>query len=231
MLNKKKFSIQANIVILCLAFWALICIVMFFYYAVIAKDKYISLGNRIARRELLYYPERSRILDKNDVVLAWSEKYYDLYYNDLTGSPKRASLIHARIKLSFPNVQKPSPDSLQSVLIHSLTPKEILALEKSVYLFQELQIAPRIERKVVDYPKIQSYIGQVKLVKGRLVGISGLEKIHDETLSGTPGRYRIMLDRNKNWIKNSGKSIKLATPGKDIKLHLTLEEIRKWRKK
>ena len=231
MLNKKNFSIQANIVILCLALWAVMCIAMFFYYAVIAKDKYISLGNRIARRELLYYPERSRILDKNDVVLAWSEKYYDLHYNNLTGSPKRASMIYARIKLSFPNAQKPSSDSLQSIIIHSLQPKEILALERSVYLFQELQITPRIERKVVNYPKIQNYIGQVKLVKGHLVGISGLEKIHNKTLSGTPGRYRIMLDRNKNWIKNSGKSIKLATPGKDIKLHLTLEEIRKWRKK
>ena len=56
-------------------------------------------------------------------------------------------------------------------------------------------------------------------------------KIHNKTLSGTPGRYKIMLDRNKNWIKNSGKSIKLAAPGKDIKLQLTLEEIRKWRRK
>lgn len=231
MLDKKKFKIHANIVILCLALWALMCIAMFFYYAVIAKDKYISLGNQIALRKLLYYPERSRILDKNDIVLAWSEKYYDLYYNNLTGSPKRASMIYARIKLSFPNAKKPSATLLHSIIIRSLQPKEILALERSIYLFQELQITPRIERKVVNYPKIQTYIGQVKLVKGRLVGISGLEKIHNKTLSGTPGRYKIMLDRNKNWIKNSGKSIKLAAPGKDIKLQLTLEEIRKWRRK
>jgi len=230
MLDNKKFKTQAAIIVLCLALWAVICIAMFFYYAVIAKTKYIKLGNKIALRELLYYPERSRILDKNDVVLVWSEKYYDLYYNDLTGSPKRIEVIYGKVKKIFPYAKKPSSDIVHSIMLRKLQPTQILSLEKSIYLFQELQITPRIERKVVDYPKIRAYIGKVKLVRGQLVGISGLEKNYNDILSGTPGKYRIMLDRNKNWIKNSGKSIKLATPGKDIKLNLTLEEIRKWRK-
>lgn len=230
MLDNKKFKKQADIIILLLMFWAIICTAMFFYYAVIAKAKYIKLGNKIARRELLYYPERSKILDKDGIVLAWSEKYYDLYYNDLTGSPKRSAMIYKRIKSIFPKTQKPSSKSVHSIILHSLRPEQILALEKSICLFQELHITPRIERKVVDYPKVKAHIGQVKIIKGQLVGISGLEKLYNAVLSGTPGKYRIMLDRNKNWIKNSGQSIKLAAPGKDIKLKLTLEEIRKRQK-
>ena len=57
MLDNNKFKKQADLIILCLAVWALTCIAAFFYYAVIAKSEYIKLGNRIARRELLYYPE------------------------------------------------------------------------------------------------------------------------------------------------------------------------------
>lgn len=230
MLDKKSFKKQADIIILCLAAWAVVCIAAFFYYAVIARTEYISLGNRIASRELLYYPERSRILDKNGVILAWSEKYYDLYYNNLTGSGKRMEVIYEKVKKTLPNIQKPAANEVHAVMLRDLQPRQILALEKAVYLFQELQIQPRIERKVVDYPEIRDYVGKVRFEKGRLIGDSGLEKIYNKVLSGKPGRYRIMLDRNKNWIKNSGKSIKLATPGNDIKLDLTLEEILKRRK-
>jgi cell division protein FtsI/penicillin-binding protein 2 len=230
MLDNNKFKKQADIIILLLMLWAIICTAMFFYYSVIAKDKYIKLGNKLARRELLYYPERSRILDKNGIVLAWSEKYYDLYYNNLTGSSKKIEIIYERVKNEFPDAKKPSPDSIRSLMLRALRPKQVLALEHSIYLYQELQITPRIERKVVEYPIVQTYVGQVKLVDGQLVGISGLEKTYNKTLSGIPGKYQIMLDRNKNWIKNSGKSIRLAAPGKDIKLALSLEDIRKGKK-
>ena len=201
-----------------------------FYYAVIAKTKYINLGNKIARRERSYYPERSNILDKNGIVLAWTEKFYDLYYINLTGSPKRIKIIHERVKNIFPNAKEPSQEAWDSIMLRALRPKQMLALEKSIYLYQELQITPRIERKVVDYPEIQAYIGRVKIVKRQLVGVSGAEKLHNHILSGTPGKYRIMLDRNKNWIKNSGKSIKLAVPGNDIRLKLSIEEMRKGQK-
>lgn len=230
MLDNRKLKKQADIVMLCLAVWALMCLAMFFYYSVIAKEHYTKLGKQIASRELVYYPERSKILDKNGVVLAWSEKYYDLYYNNLTDSPKRIKIIYERIKNIFPNAQKPSCDQFQSVMLRSLQPRQIVSLENSIYLYQELQINARIERNIVDYPNIQAQIGKVKLIKKQLVGISGFEKNYNQALSGTHGRFKIMLDRNKNWIKNSYKSIKLAQKGKDIRLKLTIEELRKGQK-
>lgn len=230
MLDNRKLKKQADIVMLCLAVWALMCLAMFFYYSVIAKEHYTKLGKQIASRELVYYPERSKILDKNGVVLAWSEKYYDLYYNNLTDSPKRIKIIYERIKNIFPNAQKPSCDQFQSVMLRSLQPRQIVSLENSIYLYQELQINARIERNIVDYPNIQAQIGKVKLIKKQFVGMSGFEKIYNQALSGTHGRFKIMLDRNKNWIKNSYKSIKLAQKGKDIRLKLTIEELRKGQK-
>ncbi|MCK4982291.1 MAG: hypothetical protein KAS17_05170 [Victivallaceae bacterium] len=229
MLDNKKFKKQVDIVILLLMFWAVMCTAMFFYYAVIAKNKYIKLGNKLARRELSYYPERSKILDKNGIVLAWSEKYYDLYYNNLTDSPGQAKLIYKRVKKLLPETREPGLETVHSIMFRALQPKQILALEKLIYLFPELQITPRNERKVVSYPGIKSQIGQVRFISGRLVGINGFEKLYNKVLNGTPGKYRIMLDRNKNWIKNSGQSIRMAVPGKDVQLELTLEEICKRR--
>ncbi|MDD5598553.1 MAG: hypothetical protein PHV82_11465 [Victivallaceae bacterium] len=227
MLDNRKFKKRADIIVLSLASWAVICIVMFFYYAVIARDWYIYLGNKLARRELSYYPERARIIDKNGVVLAWSEKYFDLYYNNFTDSPERLSLIYQAVKKIIPEAACPSPDKVQSMMLRSLRPPQILSMEELIYLYQELQITPRLERKVVDYPRVRTLIGQVKFVKGRLIGISGLEKEYDAVLSGSPGKYRIMLDRNKNWIKNSGRSVRMAVPGEDVKLNSSIEEIRK----
>ena len=154
-------------------------------------------------------------------------KYYDLYYNDFTGSPERAGTIFGKVEKILPTAHKPDSEEMHSLLYRDLRPSQIILLEKLICLFQELQIAPRIERKVVDYPKVKRQIGQVRFIKGRLVGISGLEKKYNVILSGTPGKYMIMLDRNKNWIKNSGKSLRLATPGRDIRLQLTVEEARK----
>ena len=226
MLDKENFKKRTKIVVLILMVWTAICTVAFFYYSVIARGKYIKLGNKLARRELSYYPERGRILDKDSIVLAWSEKYYDLYFNNLTDSPARIDLIYKRVAKLVPEAQKPKPEKLHSIMLRSLKPEQLLALEQLIYLFQELQVSPRIERKVVDYPEIKAKIGKVKYISGRLVGISGYEGKFNRLLSGTPGKFKVMLDRNKNWIKNSGKSIKMATPGKDLVLPYSLEEMR-----
>ncbi|MDD5728802.1 MAG: hypothetical protein PHV59_09575 [Victivallales bacterium] len=222
-----KFRKRVNILILTLLGWTLICIGAFFYYAVIAKDEYIRLGNKLARRELSYYPERGRILDKNGIVLAWSEKYYDLYFNNLTDSRPHAELIYRRVAEVTPEARKPDPGTMHSLMLRGLRPKQVLALEKLIYFYQELQVSPRIERKVVDYPEVRARIGKVKYIAGRLVGISGYERKFNQLLSGTPGKFIIMLDRNKNWIKNSGQSLKPATPGKDLILAFSLEELRR----
>jgi penicillin-binding protein 2 len=230
MLDKEKFNKRAVIVIAFLALWAMICIAAFFYYAVIAKDKYIKLGNKIACRELLYYPERAKILDKNGITLAWSEKYYDLYYNNLTDSKQRAEILSNRVEEILPMAKEISSTKIQSIIFQSLSPKQISSLETLIYSFQELEIKTRLERKSVNYPQIQAQIGKVKYIKGRLVGIDGFEKEHDKILSGDPGKYKIMLDRNKNWIKNSFKILQTATPGKNVKLSLSLDEMRKKQK-
>ena len=221
-----KLEKRAKTLILLIAAWTIICISTFFYYAVIARKKYIKLGNKIASRELKYYPIRSKILDKNGVVLAWTEKYYDLYFIDITGCPARKNEICKKTKKLLPSVTAPEGDELHYVMFRGLQPKQILLLEELIRSFTELQIRPRTERKVVNYPKVKVHIGEVKYISGRLVGVSGIEKLHDEILSGTPGKFNVMLDRHKNWIKQSVRKVNLSKRGEDIRIKLSIEEIR-----
>lgn len=227
MLDRENFKKRAKIVFSIILIWTAICTVAFFYYSIIAREKYIKLGNKLARRELSYYPERGRILDKDGIVLAWSQKHYDLHFNNLVDSPARTEQIYKRVAKIIPEAKPPKAGSVHSLMLRAIKPEQLLALEQLIYLYQELQVSPRIERKVVDYPEVRAKIGKVKYVSGRLIGISGYEKKFNRLLSGTPGKFKVMLDRNKNWIKNSGKSIKMAIPAKDLVLPYSLEEIRK----
>jgi cell division protein FtsI/penicillin-binding protein 2 len=134
--------------------------------------------------------------------------------------------VYLKVREKLPDAEEPCGYSFQSLMYRGLTPEDILSLEKLVALFQELQITPRLKRITLDESEVKKIIGRVKIVEGRLKGYSGVEKDYDDVLSGEPGKYRIMVDRNKNWIKDSGKSLKMAVPGKDVRLPFTLEEIR-----
>ena len=59
-----------------------------------------------------------------------------------------------------------------------------------------------------------------------LRGTSGCEKYFDKVLSGKPGKYTIMLDRNKNWIPGTFSQIAKAVSGSDVRLPYSVEEIR-----
>ncbi|MHB9138943.1 MAG: hypothetical protein ACYC4Q_06030, partial [Victivallaceae bacterium] len=104
-------------------------------------------------------------------------------------------------------------------------------LEPLLTKFPDLKIFPRTVRKVVDYAEVRSYIGHVELKDGRATGLSGIEKECDCDLTGTMGIYEVMLDRHKNWVPGTWKLKNKAVPGKDVKLDLTLEEIKKQQRK
>lgn len=58
-----------------------------------------------------------------------------------------------------------------------------------------------------------------------LRGVSGLEKEFDFLLRGTPGRYRVMLDRARNWVESSWKLETEPVPGHEVRLFRTVDEL------
>lgn len=223
--SSEKFKIQASRLLWCIFIWAILASCWFFYYSVFARQKYIELGNKIAVRQGTYYAGRGRILDKNDRVLAWSEKYFDLYLMSSEDDPNIRSMTLRKVTEILPDAAFHRVKDSDFLLKREISPEKILALEPLLIKFPDLKIFPRIERKAVDYTEVRNYIGRVEFRDGNQRGISGIEKEYDSILTGTAGIYEVMLDRHKNWVQGTWLLKLKAVSGNDVKLDVSIEEI------
>lgn len=224
--SSDNFKLQAARLLWCILIWAVLASCWFFYYSVFARQKYIELGNKIAVRQGTYYAGRGRILDKNDRVLAWSEKYFDLYLMSSEDDPNIRSMVVRKVAEIFPDAALHRVKDSDFLLKREISPEKILALEPLLTKFPDLKIFPRTERRVVDYAEVRNYIGRVEFKEGNQLGVSGIEKDYDNILAGTCGIYEVMLDRHKNWVQGTWLLKRKAVPGNDVKLDVSLEEIK-----
>lgn len=221
-----NFKILASRLLWCILVWAILASCWLFYYSVSARQKYIELGNKIAVRQGVYYAGRGRILDKNDRVLAWSEKYFDLYLMSSEDDPNIRSMTLRKVTEILPDAALHRVKDSDFLLKREISPEKIIALEPLLTKFPDLKIFPRTERKVVDYMEVRNYIGRVESRDGNQHGVSGIEKEYDSILAGTGGVYEVMLDRHKNWVQGTWLLKRKAVSGNDVKLDVSLEEIK-----
>lgn len=221
-----NFQIRAVRILRVILVWAILASCWFFYYSVLARQKYLEMGNRMAIRQGYYYAGRGRILDKNERVLAWSERYFDLYLMSSEEDPNIQQMSLDKVREILPDAAFLRVKESVFLLKREVPPEKIIELEPLLTKFPDLKILPRTVRKVVDYAEVRNYIGYVELKDGRPSGVSGIEKEYDNSLAGTIGVYEVMLDRHKNWVPETWRLKSKAVPGKDVKLNLSLEEIK-----
>ena len=95
-------------------------------------------------------------------------------------------------------------------------------------IYSGLAVRTRIRRRQVEYPEIRAVLGECDTAAdGTLSGRSGLELLYEKRLAGTKGRCRVMLDRRGQWIPQTLRIDPAGTPGEDIRLDKTLEELQK----
>lgn len=223
----ESFHRRGFVVICLLAVWGAIATLMLLHYSVVDRDHYLRLGNRIARRKGIYYPDRARIVDRDGVPLAWTNRSFDLYViftsenfylrermiEELRGVIADAGLIRASDEMFL--------------VKRNISPAEMLKTESLMKRYPAIKVIPRVERVVIDFPVVREYIGKTTSLDGRIIGLSGVEKEHDRALNGSPGTYQIMLDREKNWVPGSWQLLSQAIPGEDLILEVTLDQIKK----
>jgi cell division protein FtsI/penicillin-binding protein 2 len=220
-----RYKSRAACLLWLVLLWAVVAVAFHCYYAIVAREKYLKAGNRIAMRHGTYDGGRGRILDRLGRALAWSERRFDLFLFKLPEDKEILNNMMERIKKVLPDSGCFRMKETYFLVQRDIQPDKILELEPLLNMFPDLKILPRVERRVVDYPEIRSLIGKTKFNDGIQTGISGVELDKNSELSGTEGQYEVMLDRHKNWVRNTWQLIKKAAPGKDIKLSLTLEEL------
>lgn len=195
------------------------------YYSVVQRDRYLELGNQLALRHGTFLAPRGRILDRNGVVLAWTEKYFDLFLINPPSGDITNDAMMRKLKDIVPDSEPETIDRSSWLLKTNLSPDQILGLEPLLHHYPELQVIPREERLVVDYPEIRRMVGQIGYRRDVMYGVTGAEKEYDVELSGTPGEYEVMLDRRRNWITGTWKLLVPSIPGEDVKLNVSLRDL------
>lgn len=221
------FKQRATLLMIGAVIWALIAASYLFYFAHYNRTEYINSGFKMALRKGYYSAGRGRILDKNGVPLAWSERFFDLLLLNAPKLPKFQKMLDAKLRHILPEIKSCTMIPSFAVIYYNIPPDKIARLERTIHQFPNLKIIPRTERVVVDYPGVKNYIGQVKMNDVLLSGISGIELQFNETLAGKVGVYTVMLDRHKNFINGTWRLIKKAQPGEDIMLKSSCAELKK----
>ncbi len=206
--------------------WTIFILFNYLYYAYWQRQYYLIQGNKLSCREGIYTAGRGRILDCNGVPLAWSERHYDLYILDLPGSPEYRKQLINILTRRIGDLSTTILQDENSIIKQDLSPTEVDMLRELIPDHPSLKIKFRIVRRVIEFPEVRQLIGNVEFDGKVLKGASGCEKLYDKELSGTPGKYKIMLDRNKNWIPGTFTCLVKAVPGRDVRLKRSLEEIR-----
>lgn len=157
---------------------------------------------------------RGRIYKDDDQLLVWSERCYDLLFDNSNTSAKRLKILQKMLAKDFPNVSLPLKRKTDKAVIkYNLTASELAAADDLSIRFPEFSVDLRWERRCAD-PAF--YTGEVRQIDGMEVGISGLEKQFDSRLRGTPGTFSVMLDRHGHWINQTFKIIEPSRAGEDI---------------
>ena len=160
---------------------------------------------------------RGSILDERGSRLAWSEKYYDLIFSGTLYSEELELL-----RTLLPDRKIPA-EITPGHVIYKLAPQEMLSLDRAVKKIPSLEIRSRVERIRVNAKTLKEQIGEVDPATGR--GVSGWEKEFDRQLRGTDGTFRVLLDRNGNWIENTWEIREMPEKGRDVQVKYTLDTV------
>ncbi len=187
-----------------------------------SREYYLEAGKKIAMVQGEYFPPRARLLDAKRTPLAWSERYFDLVWQE-AAAPSSRFLRHIAGKLHMALEPEKAMNGKSWILRRDLTPEELLTVAAVLRQHPALAVRSRLERIAVNIPEVREKLGETRDINGCLTGISGWEKEYDAVLRGTSGKYEVMLDRRRRWIDSTWQLTTPAVPGKDVVLPYHLE--------
>ena len=217
------FKNRYRIIIIVFIAWSVFITFRLFQYTVYSREHFLEEGNRHAWRCGTIPAARGKILDKNGLTLAWTQRYHDLYvelYPDLC-RPNSSLMNELRQKIKGLALDERNERYVRK----GLSPAEISSLKEYMPKYQGIRIVPRFERLYVDYPEVRKFLGAVDSNDGKFFGTKGAELKYDRQLNGTDGVYVVMLDRNRNWIPGTWKLRTEMVAGNDMMLEYSLEDI------
>ncbi len=223
MADNREMTLRFRWLLVALALWVAVAFFRAYYLAVPGRDFYLGVGERLARIEPAIPAARGRLLDRDGVPLAWSERYFDLW-STADEAPMEESL-RKRLAEILPERAASLNFRPGAAVLRHLDAAELLALEPLLREESGLRIRSRVERIVAAVPGLRDRVGAVTVGSGGAVtGVSGWELEYDRELRGSPGRFSVMLDRYRRWIPSSWRLLSKATPGRDVTVPFRLAD-------
>jgi penicillin-binding protein 2 len=206
------------------------------FYIQIIDDRYALYANKNVIRQIIKYPARGPILDRNGKVLVTNALVYDVSVIpkeikafDTLEFCKLLGIDTAEFNKRLAKARKYSPN-LQSPFDKQISPQLYASLQERLSEFPGFRVDPHPIRSYPDSSAAQflGYIGEVSPAKieksggyyrlGDYIGISGVEKAYEDVLRGQRGVENKMVD-SRGVPKGSyanGAYDTLAVPGERL---------------
>ncbi len=186
------------------------------FYIQIIDDRYALYANNNVRRQVIQYPARGPILDRNGKILVQNEPFYDIMVIPKQVKPfdtaefcKLLGIDKAGFDKRWAKAMKYSP-SLASVFEKQIPAESYASLQERLSEFTGFYSSTRYLRAYPDSVAAQflGFIGEVtdRDIKrsgeyyrpGDYIGVTGVEKSYETVLRGQRGVQNLMVDsRNK----------------------------------
>ena len=213
------FRKRVNLLVLVFVSWGGLIIFRLYQTMISDREAYLQDFHANSWRIGTIPALRGRILDKNGNPLAWSIRYFSLSYDIPEDDEQFVQDITAlnTVLTGYRHLTVRSLYGRSVILKKGLSPGEILRLRPLVHSNNRFQIKSSFRREYANRAKeLLSVIGRTQIVQNVEVGVSGLERKYNFRLTGQNGKYRVMVDKDNNWISATWGEIQAPVPGFDV---------------
>lgn len=170
---------------------------------------------------------RGCILDRNGYPLAWSSRHFLVQWcvpRDAVRASEELAILRRILGAGLPVAASPlAVAGGRSLLLKkNLSPAELRELAQVRGEIPGLEITGYTVRRRCAIASLQQRLGATAMVDVRETGISGEEKFNEDMLSGRPGRFRVMVDKDGKWRKETWQKTVDILPGYDVYLPITV---------
>ncbi len=182
------------------------------FYIQIVDDRYFQFAKNNVVRQIILYPARGPILDRNNKILVQNEPVYDIMVTprevkafDTLEFCKLIGIDKEKFDKQFTKAVKYSPYR-QSVFEKQLSLQEYAAFSERSFEFPGFDVLPNTKRVYPDSVAAQflGYVGEANdraiershgyYRPGDQLGITGVEKSYEAVLRGQRGVQNLLMD-------------------------------------
>lgn len=220
-----SFKIRCCLVLGVLFLWMGAVLCKTYSCSVLRRTALLGETEKLAWREGSIPARRGKILDKNGKILASDKFRCDLVMDYYPLHPHREKRLWKKLRVVDPDFTLKASDTVFPYVIkQDLLLDEIHRYRKLFLGSPEVRVHGYFQR--ATHPGLEEVLGATALNdRKESVGISGLEKKHDMTLSGRSGQFVVMLNRRGSWVNDTLKILTPPRNGLDVRLGQSLEEM------